>query len=126
MKLSEAYQTRAVRYLEQWDVGPFRLKIYGIAYRGKLPATVLRKAARSIAEQRIRESAEKTRHYGVGFVGIHQGRDGNFVFVDWWADENELHHHVYVSPSHEPQRLQYTTPSGLSACVWDLRLKVNQ
>jgi hypothetical protein len=67
-------------------------------------------------------SAGRTNHYGVGFVGIHEGKTGNFVFVDWWADENELHHHVYVSTSEEPNELEYMTPSGLTACVWDLFL----
>lgn len=44
------------------------------------------------------------------------------MFVDWWADENELHHHVYVSPSADPSNLEYKTPTGLTACAWDLFL----
>jgi hypothetical protein len=42
------------------------------------------------------------------------------VYLDYWADENELHHHVYVSPSEEPASLEYVTPTGLIACTWDL------
>ena len=42
--------------------------------------------------------------------------------LNWWADENELHHHVYISPSGEAGALQYATPSGPIACVWDLGL----
>ena len=59
-------------------------------------------------------------HYGVGFIGIHDGRGAIFVFIDFWADENELHHHVYVAPKDQPAQLEYKTPSGLIACVWDL------
>ena len=62
------------------------------------------------------------RHYSVGFLGIHEGRTANFVFVDWWAEENELHHHVYVSSMAAPAELAYMTPTGLAACVWDLRV----
>jgi hypothetical protein len=120
MKLNESYRSRAIRYLDQWNIGPLRMKVYGIAYRDEVPATALRKAARQVAERRIGASAVMTNHHGAGFVGIHQGRDGNFIFVDWWADENELHHHVYVSSSDEPQGLEYKTPSGLTACAWDL------
>jgi hypothetical protein len=122
MLLSEAYRPRAIRYLDQWRIGPLRMKVYGIAYRGELPATALREAARQVAGQRIAASAVMTSHHGAGFVGIHEGRDGNFIFVDWWADENELHHHVYVSASDEPESLEYLTPSGLVACAWDLHL----
>lgn len=122
MKLSETYRPRAIRYLDEWRIGPLRMKVYGIAYRGDRPSEALQEAARGIAGQRIGESLAATAHYGVGFVGIHEGRDGNFVFVDWWADENELHHHVYVSTLERPRELQYKTPSGLAACAWDLRL----
>jgi hypothetical protein len=99
-----------------------KLKVYGIAYQGDAPGNALVAAARPIVDQRIAASAKMTNHYGVGFVGIHEGRDGSFVFVDWWADENELHHHVYVSAADDPERLEYRTPSGLTACVWDLRV----
>lgn len=58
----------------------------------------------------------------MGFLGIHDGKTANFVFVDWWASENELHHHVYASPLNQPDKLEYITPTGLIACVWDLRV----
>jgi hypothetical protein len=98
------------------------MKVYGITYGGDAPDTNLCEAARRIVAQRLAGSADSTAHYGVGFAGIHEGRDGNFVFVDWWANENELYHHVYVSTTEQPQRLEYRTPSGLAACAWDLYL----
>lgn len=79
-------------------------------------------AAKRVAAERLASIASSIRHYSVGFLGIHDGRTANFVFVDWWADENELHHHVYVSPSDDPNALAYRTPTGLAACVWDLRV----
>jgi len=57
---------------------------------------------------------------GVGFLGIHDGRGANFGFVDWWADENELHHHVYISPAEQTQQLRPASPADAQACVWDL------
>ena len=38
------------------------------------------------------------------------------------ADENELHHHLYVSTLEEPASLEYVTPTGLIACTWDRRV----
>jgi hypothetical protein len=40
-----------------------------------------------------------TPSYHLGFLGVHDGRTSNFVFLDYWAEENELHHHVFVSPA---------------------------
>ncbi|TFH85115.1 isochorismatase [Billgrantia azerbaijanica] len=75
-----------------------------------------------LAQDRLKTTAEETNHYGIGFVGVHQGKTGSFIFVDWWADENELHHHVYVATSGHPDEFGYVTPSGLTACAWDLRV----
>ena len=114
------YRKRSVRFMGLLRADDWRLKEYGISYRGERPAPLLVQAARDVAKQRLGLSGGLSNHYGVGFVGVHEGKTGNFVFVDWWADQNELHHHVYVSPLDSPADLEYETPSGLSACIWDL------
>jgi hypothetical protein len=122
IRLDEPYRKRPIRPLGLWTIDSWRMKAYGIAYDRETPASELTEAAYRLAGARLQESAAGTAHYGVGFVGIHQGKTGNFVFIDWWADENELHHHVYVSPAERADRLEYVTPTGLAACVWDLRV----
>jgi hypothetical protein len=119
--IKEPYKPRPIRFLELWEVSGWRLKVYGIAYQGQRPRPELVAAAKRIAQRRLSQVAADN-HYGVGFLGIHDGETANFVFVDWWADENELHHHVYVSPVDHPDKLEYMTPTGLVACVWDLRV----
>jgi hypothetical protein len=123
IELVEPYRARPVRFLEEWSEGGWRLKVYGIAYGRELPRAELVETAKRIARERLPQPAAGEGRYGVGFLGVHDGRGANFVFVDWWADENELHHHVYTSPSDELSRLDYTTPTGLSACVWDLKVQ---
>lgn len=120
IQLQEPYQPRPIRFLELWQANEWRIKVYGIAYRRPLPRPELIQAAKQIAQQRLRTITVP--HYHTGFLGIHDGRGANFVFVDFWAEENELHHHVYVSPSDKPTQLEYATPTGLTACVWDLRV----
>lgn len=118
--LLEAYRPRPVIFLEIWPYAGWRMKVYGIAYGRPRPDAVLVDAAKRIAEARLPLPAESDTRYGVGFIGVHQGRGSTFVFVDWWAEENELYHHVYVAPNDHPSSLEYRTPSGLTACVWDL------
>lgn len=108
--------------MELWHHAGWRFKVYGIASRRPLPRDELVKAAKAVAAERLANVPESMKHYSVGFLGVHDGQTANFVFVDWWADENELHHHVYTSPCDEPARMTYATPTGLVACVWDLRL----
>ena len=118
----EPYKERPIRFLELWPHAGWRLKVYGIASGRRTPRPGLIEAAKVVAKERLARIPESMRHYSVGFLGVHDGRTANFVFVGWWADENELHYHVYVSPTDDPARFTYTTWTGLVACVWDLRV----
>jgi hypothetical protein len=115
-------ELRPIRLLELWQPDGWQIKIYGIASGRPMPRGELIEAAKDVAQTTLVTKADKTQHYSVGFVGVHDGRTGNFVFVDWWADENELHHHVFISPSGEPAELYDMTATGPTACVWDLRV----
>jgi hypothetical protein len=118
--LSEGYARRPVRPLPMVEVDGWRLKVHGIAYRGEVPRPELVDAARRVAGETLPRPAVGEGRYGVGFLGVHDGRDAGFVFVDWWAQENELHHHAFVSPLDRPADLVAVQPGMLTACAWDL------
>jgi hypothetical protein len=120
MRLAEPYATRSVRCLDLLTFDGWRLKLYGIAYRGERPVEALVEAAVAAAQERLPRPAVTDDRYGLGFIGAHEGRGGNFVFVDWWAEEDELHHHTWRSSPEEPGRLLATGPNDLTACAWDL------
>ena len=117
------YELRPIRFLDLWRTDGWRIKLYGIAYARPQPRAELVIAAQQVATQCLRQLPTDLRHYHIAFLGVHDGRTSNFVFLDFWADENELHHHVFVSPTDHPDQFTYVTPTGLSACVWDLRLQ---
>ncbi len=118
--LIEPYAPRPIRPLGQWLVAGMRLKVHGIAYQLAQPRPAVIDAAYELALRELPQLIAGQHHYGVGFVGVHDGRGAIFVFIDFWTDENELHHHVYVASKDQPMQLEYVTPSGLIACVWDL------
>lgn len=120
--LAEPYATRAVVSLPLWRVDGWRVKTYGIAYRGNTPRPALVDAARAVAADALPRPATAQGRYGVGFLGVRDRRDACFVYLDWWADENELHHHTFLAPSDEPGALAPCTGTGFTACVWDLAL----
>jgi hypothetical protein len=114
------YGARRVSLLEQWAPGEWRIKVYGIAWKQTAPDAKLVQSAKTAALRLLPAPACGDGRYGVGFMGVHQGRGSNLVFLDWWADENELHHHVLVSEPEAPTALRDVTGTGLIACVWDL------
>lgn len=122
MKTFDPYRTRSIRFTGLREVGPWRMKVYHIVYEDSDVSPELAAAALEAAENILVDLEITDRTYGVGFIGIHQGKNANFVFVDWWADENELHHRLFLSDAERPDELRPQTPGGAVACVWDLYL----
>jgi hypothetical protein len=120
IRLAEPYAARSVRCLNLLGFDGWRLKLYGITYGGKRPVQALVDAAVVAAEERLPRPAVTHDRYGVGFVAAHDGRGANFVFVDWWANEDELHHLTWLSSKEDPGRLRATGPDDFTACAWDL------
>lgn len=117
---TEGYVPRPVRPMGVRSFGDWTLKLYGIAYGRDQPNPELVQAAVRAAESTLPVPAHSQVRYGVGFLGIHDGRDSNFVFVSWWENENELQHRVFHSPLDRPGELRPATPQEPIACVWDL------
>ncbi len=122
MKISP-YTPRPVRFLEVWHLQDWRLKAYGISYDRPRPREELIDAARNAVERRLARHPTKLTHYNVGFVGIHDGRGENQVFLDFWVNENELVHWYVVSPSDDPTTLVEPPQDHNSVCVWDLMVQ---
>jgi len=125
MKLTP-YSPRPVAPLGIWASEGWRLKEYSIVYGRAQARPELVAAAESVIAGVLPSPAVTPMRYGVGFLGIHDGRGGNFVFVDWWEQENELHHHVFFSTSDEPAELQPWAPDDPIACVWDLSVVAHE
>lgn len=121
-KLVEPYARRPIRFLELWEKDGWRLKTYSLAYQMPLARPHVIDASKTVLWDHLQHVSADKSHYHVGFIGINDGRGAIFSFVDFWADENELHHHVFVAPKNRVDLLAYTTPSGLIACVWDAAL----
>lgn len=119
--LQEAYRTRRIRCTGALETEGWRLKVYEAAYHGDRPRPELVEASTSLAG-RLPQPPDADGRYGVGFLCAHDGRGGCYAFIDWWADENELHHLIYTAPADRPGELQPVPPGGPTACVWDLAI----
>ncbi len=126
MELVEPYSPRPVTSLGVWHRDGWRIKRYSIAYGRAQARPELVAGAEAVIAGVLPSPAVTRTRYGVGFLGIHDGHGGNFVFVDWWEQENELHHHVFFSTADEPAELRAATSEDPIACVWDLRVVAHE
>ena len=126
IELAEPYAPRPIEPLGIREYRDWRIKRYSIAYARPHARPELVAAAEEAAAAILPQPATKATRYGVGFLGVHDGRGGNFVFVDWWEDENELHHHVLFSPTDNPEALRPETGTDPIACIWDLSVVAHE
>jgi len=117
----QPYEARSFRFIELLSIGDWRMKLYGIAWRREWPRRELLESAKHIVPVELGRT--EPNDYKVGFVGAHDGRDACLVFVDFWENENELFHRVFLSRSNDPSALTAAKSFDLSVCVWDLRLQ---
>ena len=120
IELRERYRTRAIRSHGLWSPDGWRLKVYGIAYAGETARDETVEAVKRRAVEVLPSEPRGGGRYGVGFIGAHDGRAGCFGFVDWWADENELHHRAFAGPLESPDEIAPMPEDGSMACAWDL------
>ena len=60
--------------------------------------------------------------YGVGFLIIHHGTMRNWFLLDWWENEDIIHHQLFSSPLDDPESITAETDKSLIACVHELRI----
>lgn len=122
MTLGDRYRSRPIKFLELVELDGWRIKLYGAASERPAPRPELVEATKLLAGRVLPRPPDGDGRYSVGFACAHDGRGGCFSFVDWWADENELHHHIYIAPEERPAELSPAEPDALTACVWDLAI----
>jgi hypothetical protein len=115
------YRTRSVGFLRHHSLRDWRLKLYGISVEGRRPPEELLAAGEALAAATLPSPATGDGRHGVGFVGVHEGAQANFVFVSWWAKLYELNHVLFRGPKRQPYELARVDPP-LVGCTWDLRV----
>jgi len=114
------YGPRPIRLIDRVTIAGFRLKIYSIAATSDVASPALVGAALAAATRHLTDHPTRQTHYALGFLGIHDGRGSNQVFLDLWINQNELTHDFWVSHKDAPERLTRPPADHNSVCVWDL------
>lgn len=116
----EPYRPRPVRPIGLWRFGDWRIKAYGITAAGERPGNILVDEAREITKRTLPRPAVAPARYGLGYTIVHRGKAGDYVFVDWWTDQDIVQHHPFGRATGEGGPLQPGWPPGAGFCVWEL------
>jgi hypothetical protein len=115
----DRFRTRRVTPLGLFEHQGWRLKTYGIGVGETIPREELQRIAPILARERLPLPAITESRYGVGWIMVHEGLAGDYVFVDWWTEQDVAQHHLYGAP-HLTTPLTYGWPEGAGFCVWEM------
>lgn len=120
------YRPRRIVFRERIERDVWRLKVYTLLHGDKEPDPALVEAALDQAFAYVPGPDDGPEHYGVGFVGVHQGASFDFVLVAYWAYQTELRFQSYMRPTSQSYRLEPVLGSELSVDVWDIALLAHE
>jgi len=115
------YKLRPVTFIETKEQNGWKIKTYVITAKGVISIELVNKICLDLFSK-LPQPAVCTNRYGVGFFTIHQGTMRNWFLLDWWEDEDILHHLLFSSPLDEPNNITAEPDKTLIACVHELRV----
>lgn len=126
MHLREKYSPRPIRCLEVWSHAGWRVKVYSISYQREVARPEMVARAKELARQYLPHPAVTESRYGAGYMGIHDGRGFVVIFLDWWENENELFHRVFLNAGGDSLDFRRAGPDELISCAWDTRVHAHE
>ena len=118
----EPYEKRSVEFLKQVSSGDWRIKVYGISAKSESLSRELVSEGIKAVLSHLPQPAVTEQRYGVGFLIIHQGTMRNWFLLDWWENEDIMHHRLFSSTLTDPNVITSEPDKSLIACVHELRV----
>ena len=122
MHTFEPYDTRQLQFIAQVDSEGWSIKVYGISAKSlPLPEELVSGGTKTVLSH-LPKPALTEHRYGVGFLIIHQGTMRNWILLDWWENEDIMHHLLFSSPLDNPSAIAAEPDKSLIACVHELKV----
>jgi len=121
--MQTAYESRPVLMRDVWTPpapAGWRIKRIGIRYAGDDVDDALFDAASEAAMKALPPAGSP--NAGLGFLGVHEGRGFDQVFLCWWENDNELQLRVFIADKEAPESLRPAPEGWCAACTWDLKV----
>nr|MBK9653244.1 hypothetical protein [Bacteroidota bacterium] len=123
MSINNKYTTRPIRFLEVYECGNWKIKIYSISIHNEF----VKKETIDIAKTNISEWLKNASNYPletykIATLILHEGKEGCFAIINWWIDDNMLQQLVYLSNNMDQIEFKLYSDKGIITCVWELEI----
>jgi len=119
---SVPYNKRFIRFVENLNFVDWDIKLYWISWKNESPDAQTIEKSKGIIDDRLSKVSDAFTHYNIGFAMIHEGKDGTYVIVSYWIEENMLDHIVLLLDENQPNGYKRLEPNTIVTCVWELEV----
>jgi hypothetical protein len=115
-----AYQLRPIRFIELMEYDGWKIKLYSISSLAEfVSGAKIEKAKQHLGKWLELSQANELETYQVATLILHECKEGCFVVINWWIDENMLQHYVYLAGKEDPENFKLFSDKGIVTCVWE-------
>lgn len=123
MSIKNKYTTRPIRFLEVYECGNWKVKIYSISVHREYVKNEIVKIVKSNISEWLKNAANyPLETYQIATLILHEGKEGCFAIINWWIDDNMLQQFVYLSNNIDPNEFKLYSDKGIITCVWELEI----
>jgi hypothetical protein len=117
------YQQRKIAFLELHSIDDWTFKIYSICKEESVfDSSIFENVKGQISNWIEVNFNVELPTQKIGFVIIHQAREGVFVILNWWVDQVMLQSHVFFSDFQDLYLFKPYKYSNIIACIWELEI----
>ncbi|HOZ75766.1 MAG TPA: hypothetical protein PLI38_10970 [Flavobacterium sp.] len=114
------YQSRPIRFLEIYACAGWRVKIYSISLKAEtVTAQAIIEAKKQLPAWLENSKITALENYQIATLILHEGNEGCFAVLIWWADENMLQLFAYLRLYGE-SHFHLISNKGTVSCVWEM------
>lgn len=116
----ESYKSRQIKFEKIIEYRDWRIKLYSITHQAQILTSDLLKVAEGKLGDWLRTvEGSSLVNYKTGFMIVHFAKDGYYILLSWWVNDNMLEHYVYYSPLEKLEFVPFRH-NNVIACVWEL------
>jgi len=126
MKL-EQYVNRKIVYEGLIKRKEWRIKTYSITLNNPFQNTNIIQEVQDQLDLFLSQTdVNPLVHYKIGFLVIHEGREGVWVLFNWWSDGEIIQSKVYLVDYESPSIINKSPFGDNVVCIWELEVFIHE
>ncbi len=119
----ECYQPRKISFERLVEMNGWYIKVYSITYKQHFHSYETLDTAINLSEEWTKNASKSNLPiYNMGFLILHEAREGCWMLFNWWTGGEMIESNVFFSTYENAGLINESTHPGHLVCVWELQI----